>query len=100
MDAVIYSFELIWLSQFWSPSYIQSDFAFHNQLCGKLLEIKDIIMRPVPPRRHCKNPLEPRHGTIRSIFLRLKSADTTTSDAIQAIRAVRISNDLYGSDTV
>ena len=60
----------------------------------------DIEMRPVPPRRHCKNPIEPRHGTIRSIFLRLKNSDVNVSDELHAIRAIRISNDLYGSDTL
>lgn len=45
------------------------------------------------------NTIEPKYGSIGSIFLRLKSANATRSDAILAIRAISISNYLYGSET-
>ena len=47
-----------------------------------------------------KNPIEPRHRTIRSIFLGLKNAEPSVSDALHSVRAIRISNDLYGSETL
>lgn len=98
IDTAIYSFEQIWISQFWPPGSIQADNAFVENGFDKLRELYDIELRPVPPRRHQKSPIEPRHSTIRSIFLRLKSASPSTSDALHAIRAIRISNDLYGLD--
>lgn len=66
----------------------------------KFLSRFDVEMRPVPPRRHAKNAIEPRNRTIRSMFLRLKNAEPDLSDNLHAIRAIRISNDLYGSDTL
>ena len=75
METVILNLELIWFSNFWPPSYIQADGPFQNAMFKSLLDQYDIQLRPVPPRRHCKNPIEPRHGTIRSTFLRMKSAD-------------------------
>ena len=57
-----------------------------------------IKFRPVPSRKHHKKPLEPKHGIIRSIFLRLKHSSPDTSISLLALRAVTISNDLYGSD--
>lgn len=53
---------------------------------------------PVPSRCHQKKPIEQRHRTIRSIFLRLKNAKLNVADSIHAIRAISITNDLYGSD--
>lgn len=41
---------------------------------------------------------EPRHGIIRSIYLRLRQADSSIPSDISAIQAVTISNDLYGND--
>lgn len=100
MESAIRTIELVWFSQFWPPSSFQADGAFNNDIFKSFLDIYDVDLRPVPPRRHCKNAIEPRHGTIRSIFLRLKSADSKTSDSLHAIRSIRISNDLYGSDTL
>lgn len=44
--------------------------------------------------------LEPRHGPIRSIFIRLRHAFPGEFPQSLAIHAVRISNDLYGSDVI
>lgn len=44
--------------------------------------------------------IEPNHGSILSIFLRLKASDDTMSDGVLALRAIRISNDFYRSDTL
>lgn len=70
---------------------------YHFSASGTLLYI---LIYLVPPRLHCKNPIDPRHVTIRSIFLHLKIAEPEVSDATNAVRAIRISNDLYGSDTL
>lgn len=58
----------------------------------------DIDLGPVPPLRHQKNTIEPNNGSKQSIFLRSKSADDKLSDSVLAIRAIRISNDMNGSD--
>ena len=63
-----------------------------------MLEKYDISMRPVPPRRHEKNMIEPRHGVIRSIYMRIR--DQSISPKIAAIEAIKISNDLYGNDVM
>lgn len=63
------------------------------------LEQYGIDLYPFTPRRHQKNTIEPKHGSIYSIFLRLKAANGTVSDDLLAINAIRISNDLYGFDT-
>lgn len=44
--------------------------------------------------------MEPRHGPIRSIYIRLRHAQQKTTNDIHALRAVRVSNDLYGSDVL
>lgn len=100
MESAIHSIELIWFSQFWTPSFFQADGTFQNDQFKPFLKRYEIELRPVPPRRHCINPIDPRHGTIRSIFLRLKSAEPQKPDRLHTIRAIRISNDLYGSDTL
>lgn len=68
------------------------------------MKLHDIEFRPVPSRTHSKIPPESKHGAIKSIFIRLKSAQDSAqhhlSDQVIAMQAVSISNDLYGSDTV
>lgn len=44
-----------------------------------------------------KNTIEPRQGSIRSVFLRLKYADLDTAGTGQAVTAIKISKGLYGS---
>lgn len=41
-----------------------------------------------------------RYRIIRSIFLRLQNASSSSTDAILAVRATRIFNDLFGSDMI
>ena len=100
MKSAIFQIELTWISQFWPPTAIQADGAFVNDEFKAFLNQYGIEFRPVPPRRHCKNPIDPRHGVIRSIFLKLKHAEPDVSDELHAIRSVRMSNDLYGTDTL
>lgn len=100
MENVIYHLENLWFSQFWPPNSIHVDGAFQNEIMKLFLSRYDVEMRPVPPRRHSKNPIEPRYCIIRSIFLRLKHSEPNVSDYLHAVRAIRISNDLYRSDTL
>lgn len=57
-------------------------------------------VRPIPPNRHQKNMLEPRHGPIRFTFIRLRHASPETLVQVLALRSVRVSNDLYISDVI
>ena len=52
---------------------------------------------PVPPRRHSKNPCEPKHRVIRDVYLRLISENPTFDKRLLMTTAIRISNDLYGN---
>ena len=92
------AFESISIAQFWPPEAVQGDQAFTGDAFQQYLKSHGISFRPVPSRRHHKNTLEPKHGIIRSIFLRLQSASPNTSSALLALQEVSISNDLYGSD--
>lgn len=56
------------------------------------------MFRPVPARKNNIKSFEGKYRIIRSIFLRLSSADPNVHDAIYTVTAVRISNDLYGND--
>lgn len=76
----------------------QADGAFYNTIFKSFLETYDTSLRLVPLLRHWKNPNDPRHGTIRSIFLRLKYANQNLSDAVHAFRAIGILNVSYGLD--
>jgi len=99
LPTAVLSFDAVWLSHFWPPAEVQGDPAFNHEGFLSYLKSLDTAFRPVPPRRHQKNTLEPKHGVIRSIFLRLRSAAPDTDGRLHALQAVRISNDLYGSDT-
>lgn len=79
IPTAITAIESCWLGQFWNLLCAQAEAAFHNNVFVSFLHSIGSDLRPVPPRRHRNNALEPRHGVIRSIFLRLKSANTGTS---------------------
>lgn len=65
-----------------------------------ILKSYDIQLRFVPPNRHHKNILEPRHSPIRSIFILLCNLEHDTSPQILEIRAVRMSKDLCGCNVL
>lgn len=46
----VYSLELIWVSQFWTPSYVYAHGAFQNKSFQSILDLYGIRLRPVPPR--------------------------------------------------
>lgn len=97
---MIYNLENLLFSQFWPPNAIQVDGAFRNEVMETFLSCYDVDMRPVPPRRQAKDPIEPRHRTMRSILLRSKHSEPDVTDSLYTVREIRISNDLYGSDTL
>ena len=99
-DAV-HAFEATWASQFWYPDAVQIDKAFQVGCFKTHLDRLGIAIRPVPPGRHSKNNIESKHRVIRSIYLKLKHAAGPEHDAVKAsYKAVSISNDLYGNDTM
>lgn len=98
-DAII-AFESVWVSQFWPPSSVQGDLAFRHEVFQDYLSQYGTSFRPVPTRRHHKNVLESKHGVIRAIYLRLKSASPSSVPGLLAASAVRISNEMYGSETM
>lgn len=100
ISEVIVAFENLWISHFWPPSQVQGDLAFRFPKFTDFLAKCNISFRPVPPRRHHKNLLEPKHGVIRAVYLRLKSASPSENTGLLTVSAVRISNELYGSDTM
>lgn len=65
-----------------------------------IIKSYDINLRLVLRNRHQKNILEPRHSTVRSIFLRARHTERNISDPVHDLSAVRISNDLYGTDVI
>lgn len=57
----------------------------------------DIDYKPIPPQSHNEHVLESKNGVIRCIFLRLMS-DSDVNPQQCVLQAVRISNNLNGSD--
>lgn len=58
------------------------------------------MFAPVPPRRHYENLIEHKHGIIRTIYLRLNNAAPDENPKLHSVSADRISNEMYGSDTL
>ena len=99
-DAVA-GFEACWLNQFWHPNKIQGDKAFNNGEFANYLQQLNIQFKPVPPKRHSRNPIESKHAIIRSVFIRLKENAGIESNLQQlAYQAVTTSNDLYGNNVM
>lgn len=100
IDVSILSFEASWMSQFWPPTDIQGDNSFNKTRFIQFLRELGTEFRPIPARIHSKNAIESKLGIIRSVFLWLKAANDTVQDHQLVYQAVRISNQLYGSDTL
>lgn len=100
LSKAVISFESCWFAQFWPPTAVHANAAFYKGEVLDMLKECDIFLRPMLPNRHQKNMLEPRHGPIRSIYLRLRHASPNASTRVLALRDVRISKYLYGSDVI
>lgn len=68
MENVIYHKENLWFSQFWPSNFIHADGAFQNEIMKTFLYRYDVKIRPAPPRRHEKTPMETRNRTISSFL--------------------------------
>lgn len=79
---------------------VQGDKAIYRCDFEAFLDDREMKFNPVPPRWHSRNPIESRHGIIRSIYLKPQTKSLEGSTELHAIRAVNISNDLYGSDVM
>lgn len=97
MSDDVLAFESGWLGQFCPSTAVLGDQTFNNEVLTTYLSSLNIEFKPVPLRRHEKNTPESKHGPIRSGFLRLTRNGTSNLELV-ALRAERISNDLYGSD--
>lgn len=97
LDEEVFGFEVCWIYQFWHPTSINGDSAFESGSFSVYMKNRKINFRLVPKRRHRKKPLEIKHGVIQGIFLRLKNASPDENARTISLRAVSISNDLYGS---
>lgn len=96
----IAAFGSVWLAFLCTPLYIQGDSSIKQVGFRKYVDIYCITSCPVPSRRHKNIPIEPRHGEIRSIFLRLKYSATSLNKNVLGIRVTRTSNYLYESDVM
>lgn len=103
MEDAIIAFDSHWVSQFWTPENVLYDPAFHNEEFKSYLLQLGSECKAIPPRRHNKNVLESKHRVIRDVYLRLKGDSTELSEnkgRLLVNMALRITNDLYGSDTM
>ena len=101
MSDAINLFESLWTTPFWTPKTVLYDPAFNNTEFTDFLSAHDIEHRPIPTRRHNKNVIESKHRIIRDIYLRLKhecNEENAIKERLIVQQALRISNDLYGSD--
>lgn len=88
------------VSQVLLQEYAQADKAFQKDKFENYLKLFDIKIRPVPPRTDNKNPPEPKHKDVCSIFSRLKTSRPECDTDILGKQAIRISKDLYGPDVM
>lgn len=56
LRSAITALEACWFSQFWYPTSVHGDKAFHHEEFTRFIKLYDISFRPVPPRRHKKTP--------------------------------------------
>lgn len=82
---------------FGQPMHFMPVLHFKTKLCEHFC-IRMMLKFDRRRLSHCINAIERRHHTIRSIFLRLKYVQPTVSDALHAICAIRISNDVSRVD--
>ena len=94
-------FESLCITPFRVPEDVLFDPAFDNTDFKDCLTSHGINARPIPPRRHNKNVLESKHKIFRDVYLRLKAENepaTKEHDRLLVQQAIRITNDLYGTD--
>lgn len=97
LSSAVHAIETFSITLFWAPSCIRGDGALRFPEFTDYLSKKGISFEHIPPRRHCNNLLERKHGVIRSIFPRLLDASAEISQQLAAQQALRIYNELYWS---
>lgn len=100
MSGAVRAFETLWVLNVWYPDTVRGDTAFSTAEFISHLSWLGIKFELVPPGRHYKNAIESKHGIIRSIFILLMEDSSNLSCELKALRAVSISNDLYGNHLV
>ena len=90
---------------FWYPTSVLYDPGFANDIFTDKLRNCNICSHPIPPRRHNKKVLESKNRVLRDIYLRLCDDPpvSTEDDGMNSFliqMAIRISNVLYGNDTL
>lgn len=88
------------MNPFWISECIKADKAFIYDQLKKFCSERDIKLLTVPSGQHSKNAIESKHGIVRSIFLKLVYASPNKQNEVLAVRAMSISNDLYGNDVM
>lgn len=92
LSSAIYALEIV------SPDTVIVEVTFQQPAFIIFLKSYDNTIQPASPRPHQKNPIDPNHGMIRSIFLKPFSASPEGNPDLYGIQEVRISNDLADSD--
>ena len=57
-----------WISHFWTPTAIQFDQAFYDEMFHDYLKLHGVEPRPISARRHNKNVLESKHKLFEILF--------------------------------
>lgn len=95
----IMEFEQNLNTHFWDPKIIRCDKALSEGAFKSYTKSRDIKFDLVAQGSDCRNAIESKNGTIRNIFIGLKN-DRCLSKEYSAVKAVSISNALYGSSVM
>ncbi len=99
LQEAVNAFEATWIAHFGYPCVMKGDEAFEKGVFREHLNELGIKFELVPKGRHYKNPIESKHSIIRSVFIRLmNTTNKRFTPEYCAIKAVSISNDLYGNN--
>ena len=98
VESTIEVLDTHWISQFCTPTVIQFNVVFANDIFCQYLDANGISPRPIPASRHNKNVLESKHKILRDIYLRCKDDDSNVNEKQIAQQSIRMSNELYGSE--
>lgn len=100
ISSAITAFGSARISQLLTPGAIPGDQVFKDFKFGLYVQRLGVGFRPVPSKKKHMSTSEPKHGTIRSIFLRVASAFPDLDKRLLVFQALQVSNDLYCSKTL
>ena len=84
-DDAVLGFEAFRMYQFWLPISVQGEKEFSQGAFRKFVDEHSIYFRLMLSKSHSKNPLESKHGSISSIFLKLQANSPDTTPEIMHI---------------